>query len=57
MASEREKLLKDLAVSYDVFMELTGNLEEGTKVYNLTLAKYRIRNFHPMTSNSFPFTF
>ena len=38
MASEREKLLKDLAVSYDVFMELTGNLEEGTKVYNLTLA-------------------
>lgn len=31
---ERERLLKMVAASYDVFMELTDNLREGTKFYN-----------------------
>uniref|UniRef100_A0A2P2HW37 Programmed cell death 6-interacting protein-like n=1 Tax=Hirondellea gigas TaxID=1518452 RepID=A0A2P2HW37_9CRUS len=31
---ERERLLKLVATSYDVFMELTENLKEGTKFYN-----------------------
>ncbi|XP_018017189.1 programmed cell death 6-interacting protein-like [Hyalella azteca] len=31
---ERERLLKMVAARYDVFMELTDNLREGTKFYN-----------------------
>lgn len=31
---ERERLLKMVASSYDVFMELSDNLKEGTKFYN-----------------------
>ena len=31
-ASEREKILKDLAAAYDVYTELASNLKEGTKV-------------------------
>lgn len=31
---ERERLLKMVATSYDIFMELTDNLHEGTKFYN-----------------------
>lgn len=31
-ASERETMLKDLATAYDIYMELIGNLQEGTKV-------------------------
>ncbi|RMX52510.1 hypothetical protein pdam_00015525 [Pocillopora damicornis] len=33
-ASERETMLKDLATAYDIYMELIGNLQEGTKFYN-----------------------
>ncbi|XP_012936236.1 programmed cell death 6-interacting protein [Aplysia californica] len=33
-AAQRETMLKDLAAGYDSFMELKGNLEEGTKFYN-----------------------
>ncbi|CAG5125760.1 unnamed protein product, partial [Candidula unifasciata] len=33
-AAQRETLLKDLAAGFDMFMELKGNLEEGTKFYN-----------------------
>ena len=50
-ASEREKLLKDLAAAYDVYTELTSNLSEGTKVgscersacirYKYCLSSYR----------------
>merc|ERR1712107_277029 len=32
--SSREEALKILAAAYDAFMELKGNLEEGTKFYN-----------------------
>ena len=32
--SEREVLLKKLASSYDAFMQLNDNLQEGTKFYN-----------------------
>jgi len=32
--SSREDALKSLAAAYDAFMELKGNLEEGTKFYN-----------------------
>merc|ERR1719419_834818 len=32
--SSREEALKSLAAAYDAFMELKGNLEEGTKFYN-----------------------
>lgn len=32
-ASEREAMLKDLATAYDIYMELIGNLQEGTKVH------------------------
>ena len=31
--AQRETLLKDLASGFDAFMELKGNLEEGTKVF------------------------
>lgn len=31
-ATERESMLKELATAYDVYMELIGNLQEGTKV-------------------------
>ncbi|XP_052245099.1 LOW QUALITY PROTEIN: programmed cell death 6-interacting protein-like [Dreissena polymorpha] len=31
---QREAMLKDLAAGFDGFMELKGNLEEGTKFYN-----------------------
>lgn len=31
-ASKREQILKDLAAAYDVYTELTSNLNEGTKV-------------------------
>lgn len=31
-ATEREAMLKDLATAYDIYMELIGNLQEGTKV-------------------------
>lgn len=31
-ATERETMLKDLATAYDIYMELLGNLQEGTKV-------------------------
>ncbi|KAJ7384190.1 Rhophilin, Rho GTPase binding protein [Desmophyllum pertusum] len=33
-ATERETMLKDLATAYDIYMELIGNLQEGTKFYN-----------------------
>ncbi|XP_059160822.1 programmed cell death 6-interacting protein-like isoform X2 [Physella acuta] len=33
-AAQRETLLKDLAAGFDSFMELKGNLEEGTQFYN-----------------------
>lgn len=33
-ATERETMLKDLATAYDIYMELLGNLQEGTKVCN-----------------------
>lgn len=32
-ATEREAMLKDLATAYDIYMELIGNLQEGTKVH------------------------
>ena len=32
-ATERETMLKDLATAYDIYMELIGNLQEGTKVH------------------------
>ena len=32
--SSREDALKSLAAAYDAFMELKGNLQEGTKFYN-----------------------
>lgn len=32
--TERETMLKDLATAYDIYMELLGNLQEGTKFYN-----------------------
>lgn len=32
--ASREQKLKDLAAAYDSFVELKGNLEEGTKVTN-----------------------
>jgi len=31
-AASREQKLKDLAAAYDAYIELKGNLEEGTKV-------------------------
>ena len=31
-AGSRDQKLKDLAAAYDMFVELKGNLEEGTKV-------------------------
>ena len=31
-ASQREKMLKDLAQAYDAFMELLANLQEGQRV-------------------------
>ena len=31
-ATERETMLKELATAYDIYMELIGNLQEGTKV-------------------------
>ncbi|XP_041371730.1 programmed cell death 6-interacting protein-like isoform X2 [Gigantopelta aegis] len=33
-AAQRDTVLKDLAAGFDMFMELKGNLEEGTKFYN-----------------------
>lgn len=33
-ASPREQMLKQLAAGHDTFMELVGNLSEGTKFYN-----------------------
>ncbi|BFZ22519.1 hypothetical protein BsWGS_25558 [Bradybaena similaris] len=33
-AAQRETLLKELAAGFDSFVELKGNLEEGTKFYN-----------------------
>merc|ERR1719436_1219276 len=32
--SSREEALKSIAAAYDAFMELKGNLQEGTKFYN-----------------------
>lgn len=32
--AQRESMLSDLASAHDAFMELTGNLEEGSKFYN-----------------------
>ncbi|XP_069122186.1 LOW QUALITY PROTEIN: programmed cell death 6-interacting protein-like [Argopecten irradians] len=32
--AQRESLLKDLASGFDMYMQLKGNLEEGTKFYN-----------------------
>ncbi|KAH7951242.1 hypothetical protein HPB52_006991 [Rhipicephalus sanguineus] len=32
--NNREDVLKDLAAAHDMYMELTANLEEGTKFYN-----------------------
>ncbi|XP_065667183.1 programmed cell death 6-interacting protein [Hydra vulgaris] len=33
-ASPRDQMLKDLASAYDAYMELTSNLQEGSKFYN-----------------------
>lgn len=35
----REEMLRNLAGAFDVYMELTGNLKEGTKVFTV-LYKY-----------------
>lgn len=32
---EREQMLRALAAAYDAFIELKGNLEEGTKVRSI----------------------
>jgi len=32
--AERENMLKMLATAFDAFLELDGNLNEGTKFYN-----------------------
>ena len=32
--SARDQKLRDLAAGYDAYMELTANLDEGTKFYN-----------------------
>ena len=32
--SPREQLLKQLAAGHDTYMELVGNLKEGSKVWN-----------------------
>ncbi|CAH1241324.1 PDCD6IP [Branchiostoma lanceolatum] len=45
-ANQREEKLKDLAAAHDAFMELLGNLEEGTKFYNellLLLVKFQTK--------------
>ncbi|XP_065052731.1 programmed cell death 6-interacting protein-like [Rhopilema esculentum] len=33
-ASQRDQMLKELAQAYDAFIELLGNLQEGSKFYN-----------------------
>lgn len=33
-SARRESVLSDLAAAHDAYMELLGNLEEGSKVYN-----------------------
>ena len=38
--AQRETLLKDLASGFDAFMDLKGNLEEGTKVTIATELQY-----------------
>ncbi|KAK3106570.1 hypothetical protein FSP39_022711 [Pinctada imbricata] len=43
--AQRETMLKDLAAGFDMYMELKGNLEEGTKFYNdLTPLLLRLQN-------------
>lgn len=43
-------MLKDLAAGYDGFMELKGNLEEGTKVSiygkNINIMLYSCNNYY-----------
>ncbi|XP_076336080.1 programmed cell death 6-interacting protein-like isoform X2 [Tachypleus tridentatus] len=34
VSADRETIMKDLAAAYDVYVELTNNLKEGTKFYN-----------------------
>uniref|UniRef100_A0A3B3SI78 Programmed cell death 6-interacting protein n=1 Tax=Paramormyrops kingsleyae TaxID=1676925 RepID=A0A3B3SI78_9TELE len=44
-ANEREEVLKKLAAAHDSYMEITGNLREGTKFYNdLTEILLRFQN-------------
>lgn len=44
-AGKREAMLKDLAAGFDMYIELTDNLKEGTKFYNdLTPLLLRLQN-------------
>lgn len=39
-AGKREAMLKDLAAGFDMYIELTDNLKEGTKVTLFVLRSY-----------------
>jgi len=39
-SASREEKLKDLAAAYDSYVELKGNLEEGTKVVTICEKTY-----------------
>jgi len=50
-AAKRESMLSDLASAHDAYMELTGNLQEGSRVIHIFVSTFIIYFYSYMYVN------